>query len=128
MSICSYNYIQIRRWGYLVDIFKALSEDSRLRILALLLDKEMCVCEIEACLKMTQSNASRHLAVLKKCGILEDYKNAQWAFYRINDSFKLSHIDLWKYLQVKLREIPTYQIDYHECEMCKSQNLCHLNS
>jgi len=112
----------------MVDIFKALSEDSRLRILALLLDKEMCVCEIEACLKMTQSNASRHLTILKNCGILEGYKNAQWAFYRINDNFKLSHIDLWKYLQVKLKEAPTYQIDYDECEKCKTQNLCHLSN
>lgn len=130
-SICVYAHIIIykrRRWSHLVDIFKALSEESRLRIIALLLDREMCVCEIEACLKMTQSNSSRHLTILKKCGILGSYKKAQWTFYQINNSFKLSHVELWRYLQVKLREIPTYQSDCNECEKCQRQNLCHLNN
>ena len=62
----------------LVDMFKALAEESRLRILALLLHDEMCVCEIEGCLKMTQSNVSRHLAGLKNSGILDSYKQAQY--------------------------------------------------
>lgn len=108
----------------MVDLFKALSEESRLRILSLLLDREMCVCEIEASLNMTQSNASRHLTILKKCGILDSFKKAQWAYYRINESFKSEHIDLWNYLQVKLRELPSYQIDCGECEKCRGQNLC----
>lgn len=111
----------------LVDIFKALSEESRLRILALLLEREMCVCEIEACLRLTQSNASRHLTALKKCGILDSYKKAQWAYYRIDENFKRDHINLWKYLQIKLKELPTYQIDSIEFEKCKRLDLCHYN-
>lgn len=111
----------------LVDIFKALSEESRLRILALLLEREMCVCEIETCLRLTQSNASRHLTALKKCGILDSYKKAQWAYYRIDESFKRNHIDLWKYLLIKLKELPTYQIDSSEYEKCKGLDLCHYN-
>lgn len=55
----------------MVDIFKALSEDSRLRILSLLLEDELCVCEIEACLRMTQSNASRHLTALRSAEFLK---------------------------------------------------------
>lgn len=110
----------------MIDIFKALSEESRLRIIALLMEMEMCVCEIEACLKMTQSNASRHLSVLKKAGILESYKIAQWTNYRINESFKKEHAELWKYLQIKLKELPAYQIDYKECKRCKENDLCAL--
>ena len=113
--------------GIMVDIFKALSEESRLRILAMLLEREMCVCEIEVCLNMTQSNASRHLTALKKCGILDSYKQAQWAYYKISESFKQEHQELWEYLQVKLKEITTYQQDYNECEKCISLNLCKLN-
>ncbi len=109
---------------YVIDMFKALSEESRLRILSILLENEMCVCEIEACLLMTQSNASRHLMALKKCGILDSYKQAQWAYYRISDKFKEEHKELWEYLQIKLRELPTYQIDYKDCKICKAQNLC----
>lgn len=108
----------------MIEMFKALSEESRLRILALLLEEEMCVCEIEASLKMTQSNASRHLTALKKSGIIESYKNAQWAYYRINETFKKEHKELWGYLQIKLKEIPTYEADYKAFKMVKVQNLC----
>ena len=108
----------------LIEMFKALSEESRLRILALLLEEEMCVCEIEASLKMTQSNASRHLSELRKSGILESYKNAQWTYYRINEMFKKEHKELWNYLQIKLKEIPTYEADYKTYKIVKAQNLC----
>lgn len=114
--------------GEMIELlFKALSEESRLRILSILMKREMCVCEIEVCLKMTQSNASRHLTELKKCGILDSYKKAQWAYYKISENFKQEHQELWEYLQVKLKEITTYQQDYIECEKCKSLNLCKLN-
>jgi len=108
----------------MVDIFKALSEESRLRILSLLTENEMCVCEIEAALKMTQSNASRHLTALKKCGILDSYKDAQWAYYRISDHFKQQNEELWQYLQHKLIELPTYQKDKEAYHKCKGQHLC----
>lgn len=111
----------------MIEIFKALSEESRLRIIALLIDKEMCVCEIESCLGLTQSNASRHLTLLKKCGILESYKNAQWAYYRVNEKFKNEHIELWKYLQSKLKELPTFQIDKEACEKCRAQDICNYS-
>lgn len=108
----------------MIEIFKALSEESRLRILALLLDRDMCVCEIEVCLSMTQSNASRHLTVLKNSGILSSYKQAQWAYYKIDDSFEQEHKDLWKYLQFKLRELASYQKDCNECQKCEEKELC----
>ena len=125
MHICSYIYIQIRRWGVMVDLlFKALSEESRLRILAMLLEREMCVCEIEICLNMTQSNASRHLTVLKNSGILDCYKQAQWAYYKISESFKLENKELWNYLQIQLKQLKTYQQDFNECVKCKEKDIC----
>ena len=108
----------------MVDIFKALSEESRLRILTLLMEREMCVCEIEVCLNMTQSNASRHLTVLKNCGILQYYKKAQWAYYRMSESFIEEHKNLWEYLQQKLVELPTYQSDHEQCEKYKTVDVC----
>jgi ArsR family transcriptional regulator len=108
----------------MVDIFKALSEESRLRILALLIYDEMCVCEIEECLKMTQSNVSRHLTVLKKCGILDSYKQAQWSYYKISDKFKDENENLWLYLMQKLKERPSYKMEFEECQNCKRLNLC----
>nr|WP_319489576.1 metalloregulator ArsR/SmtB family transcription factor [uncultured Caproiciproducens sp.] len=108
----------------MVDLFKALSEESRLRILSLLLENEMCVCEIETALKMTQSNASRHLTTLKNCGIVVGFKEAQWTHYRISDQFKLENKELWKYLQQKLIELPSYKTDKEEYLKCKNENLC----
>jgi ArsR family transcriptional regulator len=108
----------------MVDIFKALAEESRLRILSLLLDNEMCVCEIETSLDMTQSNASRHLTVLKQSGIVSSCKKAQWAYYRISDTFKQEQIGLYQYLQIKLLELPTYRKDHEEYEKCRDINVC----
>ncbi|MBH1940940.1 winged helix-turn-helix transcriptional regulator [Mobilitalea sibirica] len=108
----------------MIDIFKALSEESRLRILALLMDRELCVCEIEASLNMSQSNASRQLAILKNSDILDVNKKAQWAYYKISEDFIQKHRELYQYLRVRLKEIPTYHKDIDECEKCCKQNLC----
>lgn len=117
-------YIYYERGEEVVDLFKALSEDSRLRILTILMEREMCVCEIELCLNMTQSNASRHLTILRNCGILHYYKKAQWAYYGISESFKEEHKDLWEYLKSRIVELPTYQIDKELCDKYKNTDVC----
>lgn len=111
----------------MVDIFKALSEESRLRILAIILQDEMCVCEIEECLKMTQSNASRHLTALKQCGILDSYKKAQWTYYKLNEEFLKNNKELYEYLIRILKEQSTYQADMEQMKKCKTQDICNFN-
>ena len=66
-------------------IFKALADETRLRILLLLLDGELCVCEIIAALELPQSTVSRHLAYLKKNGWVSDRKQGVWMYYCLND-------------------------------------------
>ena len=63
------------------SIFKALSDETRLRIMKLLLKKELCVCEIEAALNLPQSKVSRHLTVLRSVGLVEDRRAGTWIFY-----------------------------------------------
>ena len=111
----------------MVEIFKALAEESRLRIISLIIENDMCVCEIEASLNMTQSNASRHLSVLRQCGILRIYKRAQWAYYGISDTFRQEQKELFQYLKVKLKELPTYQKDQQEYEKCREIDVCTNN-
>jgi len=111
----------------MVELFKALAEESRLRIMSLIIENEMCVCNIETCLNMTQSNVSRHLTVLKQNGILQSYKQAQWTYYRISDSFKSENKELFQYLQTKLKELPTYQKDMLELERCRELHVCSYN-
>lgn len=103
----------------MVEIFKALAEENRLRILSLLVANDLCVCEIESVLDMTQSNASRHLTALKQCNILRSYKKAQWVYYGINDRFKEEHTELYQYLIKRLKDLPTYPQD--QCEILKGQ-------
>jgi ArsR family transcriptional regulator len=63
-------------------IFKALSDETRLRILALLRDGELCVCDLMAPLGLPQSTISRHLAYLRNAGLVEDRRQGVWMFYR----------------------------------------------
>lgn len=70
----------------LLNIFKALSEETRLRILKLLENGELCVCDIVAALDMVQPKVSFHLNALKEAGLLKDRKQGRWTHYRIDDA------------------------------------------
>jgi ArsR family transcriptional regulator len=111
----------------MIEILKALAEENRLRIMSLLIENEMCVCKIESCLNMTQSNASRHLTILKQSGILQSFKQAQWTYYRINDTFKQEQKELYEFLLTKLKELPTYQKDHEEYVKYKDIDTCENN-
>src|SRR5262245_61931313 len=64
-------------------IFKALADTTRLRILGLLLTGEVCVCHIHESLKVPQSKASRHLAYLRRSGLVETRREGLWIYYRM---------------------------------------------
>ncbi|MEW6584714.1 MAG: metalloregulator ArsR/SmtB family transcription factor [Nitrospirota bacterium] len=70
----------------LLNVFKALSEETRLRILKLLEHGELCVCDIVAALDMIQPKVSFHLAVLKDAGLIRDRKQGKWVHYKLDDS------------------------------------------
>lgn len=70
----------------LLIIFKALSEEIRLRIIKLLERGELCVCDIVAALDMVQPKVSFHLAVLKEAGFIKDRKQGRWTHYSLDDS------------------------------------------
>jgi len=63
--------------------FKALSDPTRLRIIRLLLDRELCVCELVFILKMSQSRVSHQLRILRDAGLVEDTRDRRWMIYRI---------------------------------------------
>jgi ArsR family transcriptional regulator len=74
------------RMDELISLFKALSDETRLRILKLLEDGELCVCDIVAALDMVQPQVSFHLKILKDAGLLRDRKQGKWVHYKIYDS------------------------------------------
>lgn len=69
----------------LTSLFRALSDQIRLRILKLLEAGELCVCDITAALAMSQPKVSFHLGVLREAALVRDRKQGKWTHYRIND-------------------------------------------
>lgn len=69
-----------------LSLIKALSDETRLRILSLLMEGEVCVCHIAEALQIGQSKASRHLAYLKHAGWVSDRREGLWVFYRLSRS------------------------------------------
>lgn len=68
-----------------VQFYKCLADETRLKSLLLIeKEQELCVCELMAALEESQPKISRHLAQLRKCGLLTDKRQGQWVFYSIN--------------------------------------------
>jgi ArsR family transcriptional regulator, arsenate/arsenite/antimonite-responsive transcriptional repressor len=67
----------------LTDVYAALADPTRLRILSLLGEDEICVCHIHASLDVPQPTASRHLAYLRKSGLVEVRRDGVWMHYRL---------------------------------------------
>jgi ArsR family transcriptional regulator len=69
----------------LLSVFKALSDETRLRIIKLLEEGELCVCDITAALDMVQPKVSFHLSALKEAGLIKDRKQGKWIHYSLNE-------------------------------------------
>lgn len=67
-------------------LFKALADGTRLRIVGLLLAGEVCVCDIHETLSIPQPKASRHLAYLRKAGLVDARRDGLWMHYRLAES------------------------------------------
>ncbi len=70
--------LEVRRLSVLL---KALADETRLRIVALLSHGDLCVCHIEDALGLSQPNASRQLAVLRNGGVVESRREGTWVYY-----------------------------------------------
>ncbi|WP_053376437.1 ArsR/SmtB family transcription factor [Paenibacillus sp. FJAT-27812] len=84
----------------LSETLKLLSDKTRLTILAMLKEKELCVCDIVAILETTQPNVSQHLKKLKVGGLVNETRRAQWIYYSLNIEDK-------PYLRAIVDELPS---------------------
>ncbi len=69
---------------YFIRLMKALSDETRLRIFNLLLERECCVCEVMQTLDISQSRASRNLGILQNAGLLKTRRDGLWVLYSID--------------------------------------------
>lgn len=76
-----------------IQYLKTISNETKLRLVSLLLENELCVCELEEILLIKQVNISKNLNSLKEAGIVDSRKDKQRAFYYLSDEFmKNSHL------------------------------------
>lgn len=107
----------------LVKILKVLGDETRIRILNLLKNSELCVCEITYVLGATQSNISKHLAKLSDADFVISSKKAQWISYKINASMLSEHPFVESILSEEVAEIPQCKADMEKLADCQGKGI-----
>ena len=105
------------------DLFKALSDETRLKLVALLFKRELCVCQIEAALSISQTKASRHLAILRHAGLLKARRDGLWIYYTLEEPRNKVEEDLFKNLSEALCIELSSMKDLAKKKACTAQPL-----
>jgi len=94
-------------------LLAALTNPTRLRLVRLLLREELCVCELVDALQVPQYKVSRHLAGLRRVGLVHARRNGRWMYYSIGRQVKLNalHRDLLKVMDIHLNGVPAVRKD-----------------
>lgn len=101
--------------------YKCLADDTRLTFLLLISHEgESCVCDLMQALDLDQPKASRHLAELRKCGILLDERRGKWVYYNL-------HPELPKWARNVIFETQQHNTDYYQQALGKLQKCALLN-
>jgi len=109
-----------------LKVLKGLADETRLRIINLLYERELCVCDIGGILHMTQTKISRHLAYLRNADLVHDRKIAQWSFYSLNRSSGLKFVD--ELVHGVLRSLDVFRHDLELLKKKEKAGLCLTNS
>ena len=107
----------------LINILKALSDETRLRILYLLRQGDLCVCELEILLDINQSNASRHLNKLNTAGITEYYKVSKYVYYKLNETTLKKYSFINQILTGDMPESSIFEKDMERLEKYKESGI-----
>lgn len=104
-------------------MMKALADETRMRILNILKNEELCVCEIEAILDITQSNASRHLNRLTNAKVLENYKVGNYVYYKIDEDGVKEYPFIREIIEKHTIKEQLYKRDYERLKKYKRSGL-----
>ena len=108
----------------LAQFFKALSDETRLRIMMLLTQGELCVCDLMFVLDEPQSKVSRHLAYLKHSGLTNSKRAGVWMHYRLKEPVEEVHKAQIDFLKEQLSRLPQFRIDREKLLELKKQGGC----
>jgi ArsR family transcriptional regulator, arsenate/arsenite/antimonite-responsive transcriptional repressor len=106
------------------QLFKAFADETRLRILNLLAQGEQCVCEFQMVLRVPQPKISRHLAYLRRIGLIQERKEGKWVVYSLAGARGPVHEALLRCVRGCFREIEFLKSDLARRARLKSPRCC----
>ncbi len=112
-----------------VNIFKALSDSNRLRIVIMLAQRELCMCEIREVLGLSNSTVSKHLTILRDAGLVLDTKDGKWVNFRLND--KSGHVFIRSLLGLIRKSFggdKSIQADTVKLRRVNRRHICNIKS
>jgi len=101
-----------------IKMFKALSDETRLRIYLFLLQGELCVCELVNILNIEQSRISHSVRILKEAGLVVNRREGKWIFYAVNPEIKNNRV-----IQSLRDELKLSKQDLQNITKCKKENI-----
>ena len=104
-------------------IFKALADNTRLRLIHLLGDDELCVCSCGEVLRTNQPKISRHLAYLRRAGLVSARRDGKWTHYRLTQPSDTHVARIFTELRAKLANDPQMQSDKARLESVMSTHV-----
>jgi ArsR family transcriptional regulator len=109
----------------LVKVLKAVADPNRIRILKMLQQKKMCVCELSAVLGITQPSVSRHLSMMRDAGLVNDERDGQWINYALCEE-KLNQYApvIMKHLKGWINDSPRIKEDGAKLKHLNREQLC----
>ena len=111
----------------LEQLFKGLADRNRLRILNLLLEGELCVCDIQYVLESSQSNVSRHLTYLKNSGLVLDRREGTRIYYRLAEPDKKLRKMLLQFLRAAFLNSEELGADSRKLKKAVEKGACTVN-
>lgn len=95
-----------------VTWFRAMADETRWRIVRLVAERALCVCELADILEMPQSSVSSHVQIIRKAGLLESETCGKWTYFRI----RRDHLALLKMISKQFADSDAYVSDIERCE------------
>ena len=107
------------------ELFSLLSDETRLRCLILLQKEgELCVCEISQLIESIQPKISRHLALMRKSGLVIDERRGQWVYYSLNPLLPDWAKKIIAFTLENLQKEEPYSLDIDKISLLKKENIC----
>lgn len=111
------------------ELFKALADPTRQKLYRILLQEELCVCELTGIFDVSQSAISQHLRRLKSAGLVNDRRQGQWVFYEADPHALEKAITIMAEFQtLPLDSQADLSDEYHRLLDVKNQDLCGMRS